>query len=217
MNSERPASSTVRDVPRLSASSAASRHGGVELGRPEGPGHRPVLVDHDRDLPALRSRPGLVRPERRRRGIRRERGHHGDAVVGQRGIGGDGDRVRHDRLDQDVDRAAAGEADVPGLLVADAVADHPGSAGLPSVVDLLGRRALDAAAADRTRDATVRGVQQDRPLGSWRRTERPDDDGPADVDAVAPPRPQRLEQFLHCSGLAAPGSTRSPPTTPGRP
>ena len=63
---------------------------------------------------------------------------------------------RGDRLDQHVDRAATGQADVPRLLVADPVADDPGVAGGPCPVDLLGRGALDAAAADRARDPAVR-------------------------------------------------------------
>ncbi len=116
------------------------------------------------------------------------------------------DDRRRDRLDQDVDRAAAGQPDVPRLLVADPVADDPGVAGRAGPLDLLGRGALDAAAADRARDPAVGGVQQDGALGSRRGPERPDDDGPADVGgdgAAGLPAGQGVEQLLHRSGLGA--------------
>ena len=98
--------------------------------------------------------------------------------------------------------------DVPGLLVADPVADDPGVAGLRRA------RSISSAAAPSTQppltEPAIRpsvGVQQDRALGSRRRPERPDDDGPADV---APPSRlpgrQGVEQFLHRSGLGADGS-----------
>ena len=87
---------------------------------------------------------------------------------------------RRDRLDQDVDRAAAGQPDVPRLLVADPVADDPGVAGRAGALDLLGRGALDAAAADRAGDPAVGRVQQDGALGPRGGAERPDDDGAAD-------------------------------------
>ena len=105
--------------------------------------------------------------------------------------------------------------DVPGLLVADAVADDPRMPRRAGPVDLLGRGALDAAAADRAGDPAVGGVQQDRALGPWRRPERADDDGTADIDAVAGPGIERLEQFLHRIGLGADGSVGMPPTTFG--
>ena len=92
------------------------------------------------------------------------------------------------RLHEDVDRAAAGEADVPGLLVADAVADDPAAPGPPGALDLLERGALDAAAADRARQATVVGHEHDRALRSRRGAERAHDDGPSDVRG---PRPAR--------------------------
>ncbi len=67
--------------------------------------------------------------------------------------------LRDRGLDQHVDRPAARQPDVPCLLVADPVADHPRAAGLPrGPLDLLGGGALDAAAADGARDPAVVGV-----------------------------------------------------------
>ena len=106
-------------------------------------------------------------------------------------------RRRHGRLDEDVDRAAAGQPDVPGLLVADAVADDPGVAGRPGVLDLLGRGALDAATADRPGDAPVGRVQQDRALRPRRGPERAHDDGPPDLGAVRLPGLEGRQELLH--------------------
>ena len=132
----------------------------------------------------------------------------------------DCDRRRHRRgrdggLHEHVDRAAAGQADVPRLLVADAVADDPGVPVRAGLLDLLGRGALDATAAHRARDPAVARVEQDGTLRSRRGPERPDDDGPADVDPLPLPGLERVEELLHRMGLAVPRSVGSPPTTPG--
>ena len=88
----------------------------------------------------------------------------------------------------------------------------PVRAGL---LDLLGRGALHATAAHRTRDPAVARVEQDGTLGSRRGPERPDDDGPADVDPLPLPALEGVEELLHRMGLAVPRSVGSPPTTPG--
>ena len=134
----------------------------------------------------------------------------------ERAAGRGDDGGRRDRLDEHVDRAAAGEAHVPGLLVADAVADDPGVAGRAGALDLLGRGALDAAAADRPGDPAVGGVQQHGALGSRRGPERADDDGPADVDAVAPARYRSVSSssFIGAASVRMDRSA-SPPTTVG--
>ena len=105
----------------------------------------------------------------------------------ERARGGRGHGGRHDRLDEDVDRAAAGEADVPGLLVADPVADHSGVAGPAGTLDLLRGGALDATAADRAHEPAVVGDEEDCALGPGRRAERPDDDRAAGTDALRAP------------------------------
>jgi len=52
--------------------------------------------------------------------VRRQRDRYDDAALARGGI----ENLRPEKwLDEDVDRSAAGHADVPGLLVADAVAD----------------------------------------------------------------------------------------------
>ena len=117
------------------------------------------------------------------------------------------DRRRQRRLDQHVDRAAARQPDVPRLLVADPVADDPRVAVAPGALDLLRRRALDAAAADRARDPPVVGAQEHGAFRPRRRAERPDDDRPADPDAVAPPGFERRQEFLHRSGRASVAGT----------
>ena len=89
----------------------------------------------------------------------------------------------------------------------------PVGAGL---LDLLGRGALDAAAADRARDPAVARVQQDGALGPRRGPERADDDGAADVDPLPLPGLERVEELLHRIGLAVSGSVGVPPTTVGR-
>ena len=83
----------------------------------------------------------------------------------------------HQRLDEHVDRAAARQADVPGLLVADPVADHPGVAVATGALDLLERRAFDAAAADDPASRSSSLHQQNRALRPRRGPERPDDHG----------------------------------------
>ncbi len=93
-----------------------------------------------------------------------KRDRDGDAAVPRHPV----DRGRQGRLDEDVDRPAARQPDVPRLLVADPVADHPGVAVAPGPLDLLGRGALDAAAADGARDPAVVGAEQHGALGSRR-------------------------------------------------
>src|SRR3954451_22914241 len=125
-----------------------------------------------------------------------------------------------DGLDEDVDRAAAGQSHVPRLLVTDAITDDPRVAGLPGAGDLLGRCALDAAAAHGPGDPAIRGVQEDGALWPRGGPERADDDGASHGGARRPvggPGRERVEQFLHLIGLGADGSMVSPPTTEGGP
>ena len=95
---------------------------------------------------------------------------HGRAMAaGSDRAGGGIDRRRgHGWFHQDIDRAAAGETHVPGILVADPIADHPGPPGPSGALDLLGRGTLDTTATDRPGDPSVGGIEQDRPLRAWR-------------------------------------------------
>src|SRR6185369_4346228 len=130
------------------------------------------------------------------------------------------DLGRHERLGQDVDRAAAGQPDVPGRLVADPVANHAGVARLARAPDLFRRGALDAAAADRAKHPAVLRDEEDGAFGPRRRAERPDDDGPPDRQALGPPRVVRLEELAHRSAQvrrwAAAGSAAFPSGWAGR-
>ena len=157
MNSDRPPSSTVRDMPRCRALGAPARRAAASRSAsPSVPSSRPsswTTSVGSGGAPAPGScwpnsaggesagsgvttaAPCPPAPERLDRG-----GHRGR---------------RHGRLDQHVDRAAAGQPDVPRLLVADPVADDPGVAVGAGLLDLLGRGALDAAAADRARDPAI--------------------------------------------------------------
>jgi hypothetical protein len=126
--------------------------------------------------------------------------------------------LAHRRLDQDVDRAAAGEPHVPGLLVGDAVADHPRAAGRSGLLDLFEGGAFDAAAAHRAGDPTVGRHEHGRALGTRRRPERPDHDGTADLGAFGPPGGQGLDELLHrevsCRRAAIAGRVSGGPSSP---
>ena len=208
MNSERPPSSTVRESPRLRAVWGRGHQFGVQLRAAQGAGQGSI-VRNDQLGRGRCAVAGLMLPELGRRRIRREwRDDRGPMSTGAHRpacrLDHDG---RRDGLHEHVDRAAAGKADVPGFLVADAIADDTGVAGRTCSVDLLGRGALDAAATDRAGDAAVVAYKH-RTLGSRRGPKGPNDDGAADRlarRAVLPPCRERVEQFLHRSGLGADG------------
>ena len=184
---------------------------------------RAVLVD-DQDIRRLSARPGLRGAERRRRRVGGQRRHDGPPVAAALAglAGGDHGGLGHARRDQHIDGAAAREADVPRLLVADPIADDPFAAGLARRPDLLGRRPFDATAGHRAREPAVVGDQQDRALGPRCGAERPHDHGAADAGAFSAPAVERVQQFLHrglrfvgsasadhVNGLACPASTAS--------
>ena len=119
-NHWRPAASTVFERPRARASAAAARSIASASGSPVEPVMRAGVVDHDRVGRAAHPAPACAAPN-----------SGGGASAGRRvmtalpgswaaanAAGG------HERLDEHVDGAAAREAHVPRLLVADAVADH---------------------------------------------------------------------------------------------
>src|SRR5450759_112418 len=130
------------------------------------------------------------------------------------------------RLHEDVDRAAAGKTHVPGLLVTDPVADDAAHAGRTGGLDLLVRGAFHAAARDAPGQPPVRRDGESCALRSRRRTERPNDDRPAERRALRLPRPDRLQKLPHqltpwSSSVPAaaptpglPASRRPPPAGP---
>ena len=198
MKNERPSISTVRDRPRRSASEAARDQGGIRRRGTCRTGQRAIVGDDELgDRWGSGSR--FVGPELTRRRIGRERRDHRRAAAtrAQGGLRRADDRGWDDGLHQDVDRAATGEADIPGLLVADAVADHPGVAGLPGVLDLLGRGAFHAAPADRAHEPPVVRDKQDGSLRARRRSEGPDDDGPPGVRTLGAPGVERVQEVSH--------------------
>ena len=128
-------------------------------------------------------------------------------------------------LDEDVDLAAAGEADRPGLLVGDPVGQQPRRA----VGEHLGRGdgdvALDAAAGDGAVELAALGdgeLRADRPRG---RAARGHDGRQRDAVAPRPPALDRLGELAHaprvpgtCALLALvrPPGRRRPPRAAGR-
>ena len=178
----------MRDWPRRSASSAPSTSARVERRVAERALQPAILVDHQGRL-RRGPLPRLVRTDFGRRRVGGERRDDGGTVAArtERRRGRLDGRGGHRGLHQHVDRAAAGEPDVPRLLVADPVADDAGVAGRTGMLDLFRGRALDTAAAHRPRDATVRGVQQRRTLRPRGGAERTNDDGAARVDTFALP------------------------------
>ena len=210
MNSDRPPSSTVRDRPAPQGGAGCRDERGVELRRAEAPVEPPIVAE-DQLAGRRRALAGLVRTELARRRVGGQRRDDRRAVTARpdRPAGRLDDHGRHDRLDEHVDGAAAGETHVPGLLVADPVADDAGVPGRAGLLDLLGRRALDAAAADRADDPAVVAYEQHGALRARRGPERANDDGPADVGAGGP-RPARSRACR-----AAP-SSQWPRSGPGR-
>ena len=122
-----------------------------------------------------------------------------------------------ERFDEDVDRAPAGQANVPRLLVADPVPDDARAPVRSCPPDLVRRGTLHAPAADGSRDAAVRGKQQHGALGTWRRPERADDHGAPDFQLLGAPRRERLDELLHA--IASPAASQGWPAArrAGRP
>src|SRR5215218_4751968 len=73
------------------------------------------------------------------------------------------DRSFRDQLDEDLDRAAAGQADIPGHLVSDAVADQLRLSGAQHLLRLFEDGGLDTAAADRPGEVPGGGNGHGRP------------------------------------------------------
>ena len=140
----------------------------------------------------------LVRPRDRGRGVRGEPCHDGPSPTPTiAGVTGSrlGSR-RNGGRDQHVDGPATGQAHVPRLLVADAVADHALPAILASGEDRLGRGPLHAPTRHGAGDPAVVGDEQDGSRWARRAAERPDDDCTPDPDALGAPSLERLNQLL---------------------
>ena len=180
----------------MSASAAASISCASSSGDPSDPSRRPSSW-RTSSVAGGAPTPGSCGPNVARRRIGGERRDDRGAVSAgaERGSGRVDHRGRRGRLHEHIDRAAAREPDVPRLLVADAVADDAGVTARAGLLDLLGRGAFHAAAADRARDPAIGRVQEHGALGTRRRPERPHDHGPADVGTVGLPCRQGLEQF----------------------
>jgi hypothetical protein len=177
----------------------------VELRRAEAAREASVVADEQL---GRRRRPfaGLMRTEIGRWRVGRQRRDNGRAVgrarFTRRGLARREHRRRRDRwLDEHVDRAATREANVPGLLVADAVADDAGTAARSGTLDLLRGCSLHAAAAHGTGDPAVGRVEEDRALGSRRGAERADHDGPSGVGTICSPGLERVDELLHVAPL----------------
>ena len=111
-------------------------------------------------------------------------------------------------LDEDVDLAAAGQADRPGLLVLDPVGQEPGRAFGEHLGRGHGDVALDAAAGDRAMELAAlrdRQLRADRPRG---RAPRGHDGRQRDAVAPRPPGLDRLSELAHAPSV--PGACALP-------
>src|SRR3954465_4993265 len=111
-------------------------------------------------------------------------------------------------LDEDVQDAAAGQADGEGVVVADAVPLQGHLAGLDGVLRLLVDRALDAAAGDAADRCPVRTDQHRGAGRAGRGAPRRHDGAHADGLPRLPPTDQVVEHVTHPrtpSGVESPG------------
>ena len=113
-------------------------------------------------------------------------------------------------LDPDVDLAAAGEPDLPGLAVGDAVMDAAGDLAGEEVLRALDDVGLDAAARDRADECAVLAHDHLRARLSWRRPDRVDHGRDDDALPGGARLVDHIEDVVH-------GSTIAPrPATAGR-
>ena len=191
---ERPDGHGIRLVPRIG--------GGPGVGSL--PTHRP-LGAHDE-----------AAPDPRGVGVVDDRGD-GDRATGVDGVGDGaelGEGLRRDRLDEDVEDAAAGQADREGVVVGDAVPlQHGGARGHDLLAELVDR-ALDAAAGHGPHGLAA-GPDEHRGAGWARRRPEGCHDG-ADPDRLAgvPPLHQLGKHVTHVR--PPPSAPRTPPSSAPR-
>ena len=112
------------------------------------------------------------------------------------------------RLDEDVDLPAAGQADLPRLVVGDPVGKKPRLAGREHLLSLDGDVALDAAAGDRAEELALFGDDQlrgDRPRGGAAGRDHRRKRNPV---AASEPAPGLLKDVVHT--LSVPPAGGSP-------
>ena len=149
MNSERPPSSTVRDMPCFEGLAGGLDQLGIEFRRsPAMPVSRPsswTISQRPEAHLARLMRAELARWESAGSGVTTaDRAHRRRrAAAASITTAGATGSTRTSIVPPQA------RPDVPRLLVADPVADDPGVAGRAGVLDLLGRGAFDAAAAHR--------------------------------------------------------------------
>ena len=180
---------------------AVGQHGGAARGE-QAPGvvgdrvvgarrpSDPVDVSRPDDQPAA---------EPSRVGVRDNRGDGGRTMRGD--VVGDGLQlgkgVAGHRLGEDLDDAAAGQADGECVVVGDPVALQFGSSVRDHVVGELVDGGLDAAAGHRPRDRAVGGDHHGGPWRTRRGLDRSDDSGDAGRPAGSPDRQQFVEDVSH--------------------
>ena len=140
---------------------------------------------------------------------RGERLLRGGIVDLDRAIGAQTASISVDRLDEDLDRAAAGQPDVPGHLVGDAVADQLRLAGAQHLLRLLEDGGLDAAAADRAGEIAGVGDGHRRADRARRGAFDLDDGGDRDLLPGGAPGVDLGQKVFHGSVLGSSVARRS--------
>ena len=191
----------VADGDAVAEQLADPRERGRVVDRPEDVHRRARVERVDEDCVAVELREGAV--DRRLDqalptdpvACRRYRDR--DRAVGVDRLGELWDQRRVERRDQDRHGAAAGEADLEGLVVGDPVLAQSRRAAVEHLLRLPDHRRLDAAAGDRARDlAGV--VQRQRRAGITRRRAAPlDDRRDRHATSLGAPADERTEDLPH--------------------
>jgi len=150
------ASGQLATVPDTGSHQVAARAGATAASSSASP-VEPVMVPSSWTRNAFAAIPPRRAGGDRTREVarRRQRDRYDDAALARGGI----ENLRPEKwLDEDVDRFAAGHADVPGLLVADAVRMTRLTPSRRARWISFERGAFHAAAADRTCQTAVRGA-----------------------------------------------------------
>lgn len=107
------------------------------------------------------------------------------------------ERRARDRLDEDVEDPAAGQADRYRVVVAHAIALQHGPPGRDHLLAQLIDRTLDASTRDRADRLAVASDEHRCTSGPWRRAPGRDDGAHRDCFAVLPPLQEPVQYLTH--------------------